>query len=398
MGLNSATPLQSGAIVIACASFKGTLSSRLAGDALARGLQRAGFQALVVTLADGGEGLVEALVSQVPGARYIDTVCRAPLLDKVTARLAIIGPNDDATAVIEMAASSGLSLVPESNRDPNITTTLGVGDQILAALDLPGVKVTRLLIGIGGSATNDGGAGMAQALGARLLDANGHDLPPGGAALNRLSRIDVSGIDQRLANLRVTVACDVQNPLCGPTGASIVFGPQKGASSDDIEKLDIALGHYAAIIERDVGANVLHEPGAGAAGGLGAGLLAFLHAKLEPGIDLLLDAIDFDSMLNDAALVLTGEGRLDAQTLMGKAPLGVARRAAHKNIPCIAVGGDIEFATVDVFRSIFARIESLREFAGSVEAAKADAAGHLEALALAKAPEWWRFASKRRSI
>lgn len=375
-------------VVIACASFKGTLSSRQAGDAIARGMRRAGVDAVVVALADGGEGLVEALVSQVPGAYYVDTVVRGPLLDAVTAQFGIMGPPDDATAVIEMAESSGLSLVPEGKRDPKITTTLGVGDQIRGALDLPGVHVTRLLIGIGGSATNDGGAGMARALGARFLDAAGDDLAHGGAALERLARIDMSGFDGRMTRIPITVACDVNNPLCGPQGASVVYGPQKGATAGDVALLDTALEHYAAIVERDLGKSIRDVPGAGAAGGLGAGLLAFCNARLVSGIDVLLDAIAFDGWLDDANIVITGEGRLDGQTLMGKAPLGVARRAARKNVFCIAIGGSVDEAVKTELLAHFGRIESLGEFAGSVERAMADAAAVLEELAFARAGEW----------
>lgn len=381
-------------VLIACASFKGTLSSRLAGEAIAKGLRRAGFDSHIVALADGGEGLVEALVSQIPGAYLIDTSVRGPRLETVVARFGVAGPAGDATAILEMAASSGLSLVPEAKRDPKLTTTLGVGDQIRAALNLPDVQVKRLLIGIGGSATNDGGAGLAQALGARLVDAHGDDLSPGGAALEKLARIDVSGLDERLENLDVIVACDVNNPLCGPRGASFVYGPQKGASSADMAILDAALSHYADILLRDLGRNIRDVPGAGAAGGLGAGLLAFCHATLVSGIDLVLDTVGFDELLDHAALVVTGEGRIDGQTLMGKAPLGVARRAAKKQVRCVAIGGNVEMACQDELRAHFQRIESLVEFAGSVERAVGHAAEMLEELAYERAGEWFEAAGE----
>jgi len=348
-----------------------------------------------VALADGGEGLVDALASQLAGAFYVDAKVRGPRAEEITARFGVAGPPHNATAILEMAASSGLSLVPEAQRDPKITTTLGVGDQIRAALDLQNVQVKRLLIGIGGSATNDGGAGMARALGARLLDAHGNDLPDGGAALARLARIDISQLERRLKNVELQVACDVKNPLCGKNGASFVYGPQKGASTADVALLDAALEHYAEIIERDLGEKVRDVPGAGAAGGLGAGLLAFCKAKLVSGIDLVLDTIGFDELLDNTSFVVTGEGRLDTQTLMGKAPLGVAQRAAKKQVPCVAIGGDFEMACRDELHRYFQRIESLREFAGSVERAKAHAADVLEALAFDHAREWFEVKRER---
>jgi len=256
--------------LVACASFKGTLSSLQAGRALARGLRRAGFTPQVVALADGGEGLVEALARAVPGARTRSTACRGPMGKKLRARFALLprAPHRRGlTAVLEMAASSGLPLVSERKRDPKLATTMGVGDQVRAALD---AGARTILLGIGGSATNDGGAGMAQALGAYLEDDEGHELPPGGAALARLARIDVSCMDPRLKRVRVVVACDVRNPLCGRNGASAVYGPQKGAKPADVRFLDRALGRYARVLKRDLGCSVGRLPGAGAAGGLGA--------------------------------------------------------------------------------------------------------------------------------
>ena len=381
--------------VIACASFKGTLSSRLAGHAIARGLERAGIDSVVIALADGGEGLVEALVSQVPAACYVDTMARGPLLDEVAARFGIMGPTENATAVIEMAASSGLSLVSKDKRDPKITTTLGVGDQMRAALDLPNKRIAQLLIGLGGSATNDGGAGMARALGARLLDADDNELAPGGLALARLARIDMTGFDDRMTRIPITAACDVSNPLCGPDGASVVYGPQKGATPDDVEWLDAALAHYAFIVQRDLGKSICDVPGGGAAGGLGAGLLAFCNAKLVSGIDLLLDMIGFDDLLEQASLVVTGEGHLDGQTLMGKTPLGIARRAARRGISCIAVAGDVDGACMAELLAHFSRIESLGAFAGSIEHAKANAAQELEELSFVRARQWMEVATAR---
>lgn len=342
-----------------------------------------------MALADGGEGLVEALVPQIPGASYVDAKVRGPLLDPVIARFGVAPPWDEATLILEMAASSGLSLVDEAQRDPKRTTTLGVGDQILAALELPGVRIKRMLVGIGGSATNDGGAGMAQALGAIFLDKHGNVLPPGGTALAQLDRVDISGLDKRIDDIEWTVACDVTNPLCGSSGASYVYGPQKGATVEDVRLLDGALAHYADVLERDLGVHVRDVPGAGAAGGLGAALLAFCKAKLVSGIAVVLDRLGFDDLLNDAAFVVTGEGRIDGQTLQGKAPLGVALRAARKNVLCVAIGGDVDEAAMVQLEKHFRRIESLRDFAGSIERAKANAELVLEELAYARGSSEW---------
>ena len=370
-------------VVVACASFKGTLSSREAGEALAQGLADGGCQTRVIALADGGEGLVEALASQTAGATYLDAPCRGPLGGTVTARLALLprGPERARlTAVLEMAASSGLPLVPHDECDALRATTWGVGDQILAALNAAAGDEIEILLGIGGSATNDGGAGMAQALGAQLLDSKGNELPPGGAALINLSRIDISIMNSRARATPVTVACDVRNPLCGPRGASRIFGPQKGATAQDVETLDAALAHYARIVKRDLGRDVADVPGAGAAGGLGAGCLAFLNATLKPGIDWVLDGLNFDAALADADWVLTGEGFLDEQTVMGKAPAGVAARAARRGIPCVAVGGGIDPSARVQLERTFQRLESLADLAGSVDEAKRNGAHWLRAM------------------
>ena len=281
-------------IIVACASFKGTLSSREAGEALARGLRAAGCRADVVALADGGEGLVDALAGQFLDSRICTARCRDPLGRMIPVKFALLPPTEaraHSVAVLEMAASSGLTLLAENERNALIATTLGVGDQMLAAWREAGSGAGTLefLLGLGGSATNDGGAGMAQALGARLSDAAGHELPPGGGALAQLARIDAAGIDARVARAKVTVACDVTNPLCGPLGASRIYGPQKGATPADVADLDAALSHYAQIVERDLKRAVADVPGSGAAGGMGAGCLAFLNARLKPGIELVLD-------------------------------------------------------------------------------------------------------------
>jgi glycerate kinase len=237
-----------------------------------------------------------------------------------------------------MAAASGLTLLTEDERDPRIASTYGTGELVRAALD---AGCRRIIVGIGGSATNDGGAGMAQALGARLLDDAGQDLPPGGAALARLSRIDASGLDPRFGQCRLLAASDVFNPLCGPQGASLVYGPQKGATPAVAQELDAALNHYAQVIERDLGGRVLDLAGAGAAGGLGAALVAFLGAELVPGAQLVAEAVGLRQKLAGADLALTGEGRLDAQTSFGKAPWEVARLARDCGLPVIAIAGSL---------------------------------------------------------
>jgi glycerate kinase len=250
----------------------------------------------------------------------------------------MLGGNRAGTAVIEMAAASGLPLVPPEKRDPCVTTTRGTGELMRAALD---AGARRLLIGIGGSATNDGGAGMAQALGVRLLDAQGNALPAGGAALAHLTHIDISSLDPRLKDVEVQVASDVTNPLCGPEGASAIYGPQKGATPEMVAELDAALAHYGELLKRDLGADVANVPGAGAAGGLGAGLLAFAHAQLVPGSQLVLETLDFAHILQGAALVFTAEGQLDSQTAYGKAVGAVATAARKAGAHVVALAGSV---------------------------------------------------------
>jgi glycerate 2-kinase len=238
--------------------------------------------------------------------------------------------------VVEMAAASGLGLVPPEQRDPRRASSAGTGELIRAALRR---RPERLILGIGGSATNDAGAGAMAALGARFLDRDGRDLPPGGAALARLERIDLARFQRPPAGTEIVIASDVTNPLCGPTGASAVYGPQKGARPDDVTLLDAALERFAAIVARDVGVAVRDQPGAGAAGGLGAALVAFLGARMERGVDLVLDAVQFDCCLVHADLVLTGEGKIDAQTAFGKTIAGVGARCRDRNVPALAFAG-----------------------------------------------------------
>jgi glycerate kinase len=326
-------------IVVAPQSLKGSLDAPEVGEAIAVGIRRVWPDAniRVVPVADGGEGTVRALVAATGGTLRHARVT-GPLGEPVDAEYGMLGGGRAGTAVIEMAAASGLPLVPPDKRDPRVATTRGTGELMRAALD---VGARRLLIGIGGSATNDGGVGMAQALGARLLDGQGNELPAGGAALAHLDRIDTSSLDPRLKDVEIQVASDVTNPLCGPEGASAIYGPQKGATPEMAAELDAALTHYGEALKRDLGADVANTPGAGAAGGLGAGLLAFAHAQLVPGAYLVLETLDFAHILDGAALVFTAEGQLDSQTAYGKAVGAVAGAARKAGARVVALAGSV---------------------------------------------------------
>jgi glycerate 2-kinase len=323
-------------VLVAPNAFKGTLTAPQAAAAIALGVRDVFPDAEVVEVpvADGGDGTVEALVTARRG-EYRTATVEGPLGDPVEARYGLI--DSGRTAVVELATSSGLALIHPSRRDPRRASTYGFGRQLNAAR---AQGVGEIIAGIGGSATNDGGAGMAQALGYRLLDAAGNELPWGGAALAQLDRIDSSGFDLAgWASVRVRVASDVTNPLCGPEGASAVYGPQKGADEEAVSQLDAALARLAQVIERDLGKQVALLPGAGAAGGTGAGLVAFLDASLEPGAPLVVGATGFDERLPGSDLVFTGEGRADEQTAYGKAPGEVAKRAAAAGIPVVLLAG-----------------------------------------------------------
>ena len=351
-------------VVVAPDSYKGSVSAVGVAAALERGVLRVFPQAEVrkIPIADGGEGTVEALVTATGGQMRQGRV-RGPLGEPVEACWGILG--DGETAVIEMAAASGLPLVPQERRDPRITTTYGTGELIRAALD---AGLRRIIIGIGGSATNDGGTGMAQALGAKFLAADGAELPPGGGALARLETIDLSGLDSRMAETEITVACDVDNPLCGSRGAAAVFGPQKGATPAMVAELDAALAHFAECAQAATERDVADLSGAGAAGGLGAGLLFFTPAKLRPGVEIVLEAVKFAEVVKDAAFVITGEGRTDFQTAFGKAPVGVAKVAKQFGVPVFCISGglgdgadDVLAQGIDATMSICSRPLSLDE-------------------------------------
>jgi glycerate kinase len=324
-------------VLVAPDSFKGSLTAVAVAEAIERGVRAVFPEAEVVKvpIADGGEGTVEALVVAT-GGRVVESEVHGPLGDPVRARWGVLG--DGATAAIEMAAASGLPLVPAGRRDPRVTTTRGTGELLRAALD---AGLRRVVVGIGGSATNDGGAGMARALGIRFLDDGGRELPEGGAALARLARVELAGVDPRLAGVDLVVACDVDNPLTGPRGASAVYGPQKGATPAMVQELDAALGRFADVARAATGRDVALLPGAGAAGGLGAGLLFFTPARLRPGVEIVLETTGFDARVRDADLVITGEGRTDFQTAMGKAPVGVAAAAKRHGVPVICLSGGL---------------------------------------------------------
>ncbi|AEH49718.1 MAG: glycerate kinase [Bacillaceae bacterium] len=324
-------------VIIAPDSFKESLSALEVANAIEKGFRDIFPEAeyVKIPMADGGEGTVQSLVDAT-GGRIVKTEVTGPLGDRVQAFFGMLG--DGKTAVIEMAAASGLHLVPSEKRNPLVTTTRGTGELILAALDK---GAEHIIIGIGGSATNDGGAGMIQALGGRLLNRHGQEIGPGGGSLSELADIDLSGLDQRLKCVKIEVACDVDNPLTGPKGASAVFGPQKGATPEMVVTLDKNLHHYADVIERVLGKQVKDIPGAGAAGGLGAGLLAFLDAKLKRGVEIVLETVNFHERIQGASLVITGEGRIDGQTIFGKTPIGVAKAAKRYNIPVIAITGSL---------------------------------------------------------
>jgi glycerate kinase len=324
-------------IVISPQAFKQSISAREAALAIQRGILQAAPDAetILIPVADGGDGTLAALIDTTGGAYHQATVT-GPLGEPVDARWGVMG--DGETAVIEMALASGLALIPDNRRDPRRATTFGTGELMRAALE-DGYR--RVIVGLGGSATNDGGAGMASALGARFLDAGGDQLPPGGAALANLAHVDTSALHPDMSATTIIGATDVTNPLCGETGASAIFGPQKGATPEMVSELDGCLANLARVVRSDLGIDVLHTPGSGAAGGLGAGLIAFAGAELRSGIDMVCDVLDFDRHAREADLIITGEGRADRSTAFDKAPVGIARRARQFGVPTILVAGSL---------------------------------------------------------
>ena len=305
-------------VLVAPDKFRGTLTARQAAEAVATGWRRTrpDDRLDLAPMADGGEGTMAALVDALQG-EVVRVTVSGPREDQVEAAFGIADAAEGRVAIVEMASASGLELLSASRRDPRVTTTRGTGELIAAALDREPV---RLIVGLGGSATNDAGAGMAQALGVRLLDVQGREVAAGGLALAGLARIDATGIDRRLRGLTCVAATDVDNPLTGPAGASAVYGPQKGASADDVVVLDRALAHLAAVVARDIGVDLRDEPGAGAAGGLGFGLMAFLGAHVRPGVDVVADALGLHARMAAADLAITGEGRLDGRVVARQGP------------------------------------------------------------------------------
>ncbi len=334
-------------IVVAPNAFKGSLTATEAAAAMAEGVARVlpDAEIVQVPVADGGDGMVDVALEALKGERRERRVT-GPRNEPVNAAYCYV-PNMKLAAV-EMALSSGLALLPEEGRDPTATTTLGTGELIADALD---AGATRIVVGIGGSATNDGGIGLATALGVRFLDDSGQTVRPVGGELARIRRIDLSGLDPRLANVRVEAVCDVDNPLTGPTGAARVYGPQKGATPEQVQELDAGLANLAEVIRKDLGLHVSKLPGAGAAGGVGAGLYAFAGAKLRRGVDLILDLVELDEKLEGATMVFTGEGQIDSQTAHGKAPAGVGAAAMKRGIPCFAIAGSVGEG-VDTLRDV----------------------------------------------
>lgn len=377
-------------LVIAPDSFKESLSAEQVASAIADGWRSVYPQADIhlCPMADGGEGTVDAVLAATGGERRELSV-RGPLGQPVQAHW---GWLENGQAVIEMAAASGLHWVEPAQRDACITTSYGTGELILAALD---AGARRIILGIGGSATNDGGAGVLEALGVRLLDDRGQPLAAGGAALAGLQRIELDGLDPRLAQVEILVAADVDNPLCGPRGASHVFGPQKGASAAQVEQLDRALGHYADVMAAALGEDVRDVPGVGAAGGLGFAARAVLGARFRPGIELVAELSGLAQAVQGADLVITGEGRLDGQSLHGKTPVGVARIAQAAGVPVIALAGSLGEGYQRLYEAGIDAAFSLAPGPVTLEQAMRDAHVQLQSRA-ADIARLWRLAARRR--
>ena len=371
-------------IIIAPQGFKGSLTAHEATEAMAKGVKafNPSIETVSLPIADGGAGTVRALVSATHG-HLIEEKVHGPLGEKLTAAWGLSG--DGTTAFIEVAAASGLALVPKDKMNPMKTTTFGTGELILAALKS---GCTKMIVGLGDSATVDGGIGMATALGLQFLDASGNPVPPGGEGLVLLKHIDLSGRNPLLEKCRIQCACDVTNTLCGKDGAAYVYGPQKGADPAMVKVLDDALWEYSNVIADDLGWDIADMPGAGAAGGLGAGMVAFLGATLERGVKLICDAIGFDNYVKDADLVLTGEGRIDLQTAFGKAAVGIAGRAKAFKKPVIAICGSLGKGYEEVHKHGIDKAVSIMPPGMTVEQAMKDGARLLEEATERVVREW----------
>ena len=324
-------------IVISPQAFKGSITAMNAAKAIESGVKSVmpDCETVLIPIADGGDGTLETLID-VMGGDIITEKVTGPLGSKVKANWGAL--SDQKTAIVEMASTSGLTLIKPKDLDPYKATTYGLGEIISKALD-KGYR--EFIVGIGGSATNDAGAGLAQALGIKLLNSSGKEIELGGFNLKHLDTIDMSGLDPRILESKFNVACDVDNPMCGPEGASAVYGPQKGASQEMITVLDSALQHFSHVVHRDLNKEVKHMPGAGAAGGLGGGMVAFLNASLKKGIDIVLETLEFDEKIEGADLLITGEGQMDFQTVFSKAPIGAAKVGKSKNIPVVSLSGSL---------------------------------------------------------
>lgn len=335
-------------IVVAPDSFKGSLTSLQAANAIEKGIKKAALnckknvEVIKIPMADGGEGTVKSVISAVGGS-IVSTKAVDPLNRDIDSFFGILPDN---TAIIEMAAASGLCLIKPEEKDPLKTTSYGTGQLIKAAMD---AGCRNIILGIGGSATNDGGAGMCQALGVKLLDRNGNEIGFGGGQLDKIDKIDITQMDRRINDTSFTIASDVRNVLCGPNGASAVFGPQKGATSELIEILDNNLHHFAQVIKRDIGKDIINLPGSGAAGGLGAASIAFLNAKFRLGIEIIMELTNFEEKIKDAAFLVTGEGATDYQTLYGKVPFGLAQVAKKYAKPVICISGTLGHRYEDLY-------------------------------------------------
>ncbi|MDN6691737.1 MAG: glycerate kinase, partial [Enterococcus sp.] len=361
--------------VLAPDSFKESMSAKKACEAMERGIRKVQPNAEVIhiPMADGGEGTVDALVDGSKGTRISVEVSGPIPTEKVSTYYGLLA--DEETAVMEMAKANGIELLAENKRNPLITSTYGTGEMIKDALE-KGVK--KIIIGIGGSVTNDGGAGMAQALGARLLDEEYNELPVGGGALGRLATIDLKPLDPRLKQIEIIIASDVTNPLTGPDGASVVFGPQKGATPEMVKVLDDNLAHYAAVIKKEFAIDIEAKPGAGAAGGLGAGLLVFAGAKMRSGVDLVIELTHLEEAILQADYVFTGEGGMDFQTKFGKAPYGVAKVAKKHHKPVFACAGYIGEQVDVLYDEGMTAIFGILAKAESIEAALQSGERNLE--------------------
>jgi glycerate 2-kinase len=361
-------------IIIAPDSFKGSLSAFDVAKSIQRGIIKIDetIETVIVPMADGGEGTVQSLIDASDG-EIIELTVHDPLFREIKSFYGIMG--DGVTAVIEMAAASGLPLLTPEERNPLKTTTYGTGELIKDALNR---GCQKFIIGLGGSATNDGGCGMAQALGVKFFDKNGNEVGLGGGELSKIDKIDISGIDTRIKNAEFLAACDVDNPLCGDKGASAVYGPQKGASADDVILLDKGLEHFAQLIKQQLNLDIKDVAGAGAAGGLGAGALIFLQAQLQRGIEIVTQTTNLAGKMAGADLVITGEGKIDSQTAFGKTPFGVAQLAKQKNIPVVAIAGSLGEGYQTLYDKGFDEIYSIMDKSMSLKEAMDNAEELLE--------------------